>query len=104
MKVRSQLLLHLRFLLALALCGSTAASADDFYVDPVAGNNANTGTSPATAFKTLEKARQAVDLINGGMTEDITVHLRGGIHRLSATLTLGAFIPPVAYPANRKTP
>jgi methionine-rich copper-binding protein CopC len=77
------------FLLALALCGGTLASAADFYVDPVSGNNANNGTSPATAFKTLEKARQAVDLINGSMTEDITVHLRGGIHRLTSTLSLG---------------
>jgi hypothetical protein len=87
-KIESRLhLIH--FLLALALCGGTVASAEDFYVDPVSGNNANNGTSIATAFKTLEKARQAVDLINGSMTEDITVHLRGGIHRLSATLTLG---------------
>ena len=76
-------------LLALALCGGTVASAEDFYVDPVSGNNANNGTSSTTAFKTIEKARQAVDLINGSMTEDITVHLRGGIHRLSSTLTLG---------------
>jgi methionine-rich copper-binding protein CopC len=76
--------------LAVALCGSTVASAaTDFYVDPVSGNNANNGTSLATAFKTLEKARQAVALVNATMTEDITVHLRGGIHRLSATLTLG---------------
>ncbi|OYV05626.1 MAG: hypothetical protein CFE26_10610, partial [Verrucomicrobiales bacterium VVV1] len=86
MKTKSRIV---RFLLALALCGITVASAADFYVDPVSGNNANNGTSLATAFKTLEKARQAVDLINAGMTEDITVHLRGGIHRLSSTLTLG---------------
>ena len=90
MKTRSRLHPLIRFLLALALCGSTVASAEDFYVDPVSGNNANNGTSLATAFKTLERARQAVDLINGSMTEDITVHLRGGIHRLSATLTLGS--------------
>lgn len=89
MKTGSRVHPLLRFLLALALCGGTVATAVDFYVDPVSGNNANTGTSPATAFKTLEKARQAVDLINGSMTEDITVHLRGGIHRLSSTLTLG---------------
>ena len=88
MKSESRLYL-MHFLLTLALCGGTVASAADFYVDPVSGNNANNGTSPATAFKTLEKARQAVDLINAGMTEDITVHLRGGIHRLSSTLTLG---------------
>jgi methionine-rich copper-binding protein CopC len=75
---------------AFALYASTiASSAADFYVDPVSGNNANNGTSLATAFKTLERARQAVDAVNGSMTEDITVHLRGGIHRLSATLTLG---------------
>jgi hypothetical protein len=89
MKIRSRLHPLIHFLLALALCGSTVASAADFYVDPVSGNNANNGTSPAAAFKTLVKARQAVALVNAGMTEDITVHLRGGIHRLAATLTLG---------------
>ncbi len=80
----------LLMLLAFALCGGTVASAEDFYVDPVAGNNANNGTSITTAFKTLERARQAVDAVNGNMTEDVTVHLRGGIHRLSSTFTLGA--------------
>lgn len=80
----------IRFLLVLALFRGSMLSAEDFYVDPVSGNNANNGTSLATAFKTIERARQAVDAINGSMTEDITVHLRGGIHRLSSTLTLGS--------------
>ena len=79
-----------KILLVLALCGGTVASAVNFYVDPVSGNNANNGTSIATAFKTLERARQAVDAVNGNMAEDITVQLRGGIHRLSSTLTLGS--------------
>jgi len=83
-------LIRLLNLIALALCCGSVASAEDFYVDPVSGNNANNGTSLATAFKTIERARQAVDAINGSMTEDITVHLRGGIHRLSSTLTLGS--------------
>jgi hypothetical protein len=90
MKARLRLHPLIIILLALALCGGRVGSAADFYVDPVFGNNANNGTSPATAFKTLERARQAVDAINGNMTEDITVHLRGGIHRLTATLTLGS--------------
>ena len=90
MKIDFRLHPLIHFLVALALCGSNVASAAaDFYVDPVSGNNANNGTSTATAFKTLDKARQAVALVNAGMTEDITVHLRGGIHRLSATLALG---------------
>lgn len=80
----------IRFLLVLALFRGSMLSAEDFYVDPVSGNNANNGTSLATAFKTIERARQAVDAINGSMTEDITVHLRGGIHRLTATFTLGS--------------
>ena len=50
----------IHFLLALALCGGTVASAEDFYVDPVSGNNTNNGTSLTTAFKTIERARQAV--------------------------------------------
>jgi methionine-rich copper-binding protein CopC len=89
MKKGSRLHPLIHLLVALALCGGTVACAEDFYVDPVSGNNANNGTSPATAFKTIERARQAVDSINASMTEDITVHLRGGIHRLSSTLTLG---------------
>ncbi len=78
-----------KILSLLAVCFCSASLAADFYVDPVSGNNANNGASPATAFKTIEKARNAVRLINANMTEDITIHLRGGTHRLSTTLTLG---------------
>ncbi|MFM7183135.1 MAG: Ig-like domain-containing protein [Verrucomicrobiales bacterium] len=88
MKPPSRIHVLVRCLLALAFCGGSVTSAEDFYVDPVSGKDTNNGTSLATAFKTLEKARAAVDAINGSMTEDITVHLRGGIHRLSAMLTL----------------
>ncbi|MFM2221439.1 MAG: hypothetical protein RLZZ553_1187 [Verrucomicrobiota bacterium] len=78
-----------KILSLLAVCFCSASLAADFYVDPVSGNNANNGASPATAFKTIEKARNAVRLINANMTEDNTIHLRGGTHRLSTTLTLG---------------
>ncbi len=78
------------FLLAFAFCSRFAEAATNFYVDPVSGNDANNGTSNATAFKTLERSRQAVAAVNAGMTDDITVQLRGGVHRLSTTLTLGA--------------
>ena len=53
MKTDSRLHLIL-FLLVLALCGGTVASAADFYVDPVSGNNSNNGTSTATACLTLK--------------------------------------------------
>jgi hypothetical protein len=89
MKLGSRFHPLIRVLLVLGIFGSTVASAADFYVDPVSGNNANNGTSTSTAFKTLVRARQAVAAVNAAMTEDITVHLRGGIHRLSSTLTLG---------------
>ncbi len=88
---------HLGFVRALAVVAfailvlapfALAATQASFYVDP-AGNDANTGTSTAQPFRTLERARQAVNAINDNMTGDIFVYLRGGTHWLSAPLVLG---------------
>lgn len=58
-----------------------------YYVDPVSGNDNNVGTSPGSAFKTIAKARDIVDTINGNMSGDIYVYLRGGTYTLTSTLT-----------------
>lgn len=62
------------------------ATPTNFYVDPVNGNNSNTGTSTAAAFKTIGKARETVQTINKTMNGDIIVNLRGGNYFLPNTL------------------
>ncbi len=57
-----------------------------FYVSP-GGNDTNLGTFDQP-WKTLEKARNAVRLVNTNMTKDITVYLRGGTYELSKKLLL----------------
>ncbi|MDF2927128.1 MAG: hypothetical protein K0R57_6042 [Paenibacillaceae bacterium] len=66
---------------------STAAIQAEYYVDPVQGNDGQAGTELAP-FRTLGKARDEVRAINGQMTGDIIVYLRGGTHSLSETLAL----------------
>jgi hypothetical protein len=51
------------------------------------GSDDNSGTE-ASPFKTVTKARDAVRAINGAMSGDIYVYLRGGDHRLSSPLRL----------------
>ena len=77
------------FLAALLLGAATMGGAGPvFYVSP-GGNDANPG-SEAQPFSTLEKARDAVRAVNGDMTSDIVVDLRGGTYRLSHTLAFDA--------------
>lgn len=58
-----------------------------FYVDPVNGNDAAAGTALAP-WRTLDAARDAVRAINGAMTGDIVVYLRGGEYALAQTWAL----------------
>ncbi len=44
-----------------------------FFVDAVNGDNNNSGTSSAEAFKTIAKARDIVRSINSNMTSDIII-------------------------------
>ena len=77
---------------ALAVAGLTvpaAASADtqaSYYVDPVAGNDANNGLATTSAFKTIDHARDVVRTVNTDMSGDIHVYLRGGVYTLDSTL------------------
>ena len=50
----------------------------EFYVSPN-GNDSNAGTETAQ-FRTIERARTAVRALTSGMTGDIVVYLRGGVH------------------------
>jgi hypothetical protein len=58
------------------------------YVDPVNGNDKNTGDSSGEALKTIQRARDVVrgKKLNVNMTEDLTVYLRGGRYELTDTL------------------
>lgn len=58
-----------------------------YYVDPVNGNDvSNNGTSVATPFQSIEKARDVVRTVNASMTGDIYVYLRGGTYWLTSTI------------------
>jgi autotransporter-associated beta strand protein len=59
----------------------------EFFIDPAFGNDANSG-SEAEPFRTIEAARDAVRLINGSMTNDIVVYLRGGIYPIEQTIKM----------------
>ncbi len=65
----------------------TSGTQTAFYVDPVNGSDGGTG-SEADPFKSIAAARDAVRAINGSMTGDIYVYLRGGTHKLTQTLEL----------------
>nr|WP_240343969.1 carbohydrate binding domain-containing protein [Paenibacillus sp. SYP-B3998] len=56
-----------------------------FYVDPVNGNDSNSGTLNAPV-KTIGKARDLVRTVNANMAEDIVVYLRGGTYTQTNTL------------------
>ena len=63
---------------------SAAAVQKVFYVSP-SGSDENPGTEEKP-LKTIEKARDAVRAIDGEMTGDIEVVLRGGTYRIDHTL------------------
>jgi hypothetical protein len=82
------------FLLATASfvvpAGLAAATQASFYVDPVNGSDtANDGQSLQAAFRSVAKARDAVRTVNGAMSGDIYVYLRGGTYELNSTLSFG---------------
>ncbi|MFJ9542728.1 RICIN domain-containing protein [Streptomyces sp. NPDC101225] len=72
---------------AVVLPAQSAHAADmNFYVDPTNGSDSNSGTSTASAFKTIQHARDAVRAVNSDMSGDIVVNLRGGTYHLDNTV------------------
>nr|WP_062335063.1 RICIN domain-containing protein [Herbidospora sakaeratensis] len=69
-----------------SLAGGVASAATQatYYVAPD-GNDANPGTL-AAPFKTVQKARDVVRTVNGNMTGDIYVYLRGGTYSIGSTI------------------
>ncbi|MEV4560695.1 hypothetical protein AB0K51_27370 [Kitasatospora sp. NPDC049285] len=80
---------------AVAVCAAALpvqpayAATTNFYVDPVNGSDSNSGTSTASAFRTVQAAQNAVRAIDSNMSDDIVVNLRGGTYPLSAPITFG---------------
>jgi hypothetical protein len=64
----------------------SASNQATFYVSP-SGSDSNPGTLSAP-FQTIQKARDAVRMINRNMTGDIMVYLRGGTYQLDDTIQL----------------
>ncbi len=64
---------------------ASAATQATYYVSP-AGSDSNAGTESAP-FLTITKARDIVRTINGNMTGDIYVYLRGGNYSITSTIT-----------------
>ena len=77
------ILLVAYFLSAVLLLNAQSA----YYIDPVNGNDNNSGTAANSAFKTIHKARMAVRTVNGNMTGDIQVFLRGGVYYIDSTIS-----------------
>ncbi|WP_030441227.1 RICIN domain-containing protein [Actinoplanes subtropicus] len=65
------------------------AAATNYYVDPVNGNDSNSGTSTAAAFRTIQAAQTAVRGVNANMSGDIVVNLRGGTYSLTGPIAFG---------------
>ena len=61
---------------------------EEFYVDPVRGDDENRGTSARKAFRTLEAAQEAVRAIEE-WTGDVVVHLGKGEYTLDETMKFG---------------
>lgn len=89
MQSRSTLVAALAALCMLCLAGTASAGVQATYYVSTSGSDSNPGTL-AQPFLTIDKARQVVDGINGSMTGDIVVNLRGGTYRPAAALSFGS--------------
>ncbi|MEI7422215.1 MAG: right-handed parallel beta-helix repeat-containing protein [Prolixibacteraceae bacterium] len=71
----------------LLLLSTSFLSAQSYYVDPINGNDNNSGTAWDAPLKTITKAQEKVRSANTTMNSDIYVYLRGGDYNLTSTLT-----------------
>ncbi len=61
----------------------------NFYIDPVKGNDAATGTAKNQAFRTITQAQKAVQKVTPNMKSDIYVWLCGGNYQLTEPIVFG---------------
>ncbi len=67
--------------------GGAPANLPGYYVAPD-GSDSNPGTMNAP-FQTLGKARDVIRTVNGNMSQDLAVYLRGGNYPVASTITFG---------------
>jgi len=67
--------------------GSAKLNEPAYFVSPT-GSDTNAGTESAP-FQTITKARDVVRTVNGAMTKDIYVYLRGGVYSITNTIAFG---------------
>jgi hypothetical protein len=75
-----------QFIFTLSVDAQTTIPMNEFYVDPVNGNDNNEGTTASNPLKTLEKIKEKVRKVNKNLPVDIYVYLRGGNYNLSSPL------------------
>lgn len=72
---------------SVASAAPSLATQASYYVSP-SGSDSNPGTL-AAPFLTITKARDVVRTINGSMSGDIFVYLRGGTYNITSTIAFG---------------
>lgn len=72
--------------LTVAPANEVSAAVQTSYYVATTGSDTNVGTE-AQPFKTVEKARDVIRTINGNMTGDIIVYLRGGTYNIDSTIS-----------------
>jgi hypothetical protein len=74
---------HVLLTLTAFLASAALGLADDYYVDPTSGDDANDGLTPLTAWRTLAFA---VDQVNGPIPH--TIHALAGVHIVNEALLM----------------
>ncbi len=92
-------------IVAALICSYANAAGIAFYVSPE-GNDSWTGDSIDRPFATIQKARDAIREMKkkNGLTEPVTVYIRGGVYELTETLVFtiedsGTIECPITYTA-----
>ena len=88
MPMSSSILRIMMLLTPVFISSVVHAQMAEFYVSPD-GNDARGHGTLDKPWATVERARNAVRAINGDMTDNIIVYLRGGTYRLRRTITFG---------------
>ena len=73
-----------------ALRSAVGSAIPRFHVDPAGGSDSAAGRSPGTAFKSLERARDAVRALPRPLTSDVEVVLADGDYPLARPFALTA--------------
>lgn len=79
--------------LAISLVASAPLFALDRYIDPVNGNNSNSGTSEGDAWKTITYAVEELDNAGGTLENPVSLHLAAGTYDINSGETYPIQVP-----------